>query len=74
MKNMLINTMLLLASVLFLSWVNTGGNTNKNGAKIIFDEEIYDFGEVVSGSVVEHVFIFRNAGEDTLIIKRIDGG
>ncbi len=74
MKNLLINIMILLVSVVFLSWDNTGGNTNENGAKIVFEEEIYDFGEVVSGSVVEHVFIFRNAGGDTLRIKRIDGG
>ncbi|MGD9900805.1 MAG: DUF1573 domain-containing protein [Calditrichaceae bacterium] len=74
MKNLFTNIIILFASLIFLSWDNFGGDANQSGAKIVFDEEMYDFGEVVSGTVVEHIFIFRNAGGDTLRIKRIDGG
>ncbi|RMD70369.1 MAG: DUF1573 domain-containing protein [Bacteroidetes bacterium] len=40
-----------------------------NVAKIEFEEEIYDFGEVNEGDVVTHVFRFRNTGRQPLIIS-----
>lgn len=74
MKNLFGKMIILFVAVIFLSLDNGGAQENQNGAKLVFDEEMYKFGDVVSGNVVEHVFIFRNVGGDTLRIKRIDGG
>ncbi len=40
-----------------------------NVAKIAFEEETYDFGEVDEGAVVEHVFRFTNTGKAPLLIS-----
>ncbi len=42
-----------------------------SGAKIMFTEEEYDFGKIKEGDVVEHIFSFTNAGNDTLIIAQV---
>ncbi len=41
------------------------------GAKIKFSEEEFDFGTIAEGAVVEHTFVFTNAGTDTLIIGQV---
>ena len=41
-------------------------------AALRLDEERYDFGKIVQGTVVEHVFKFTNAGDDTLVIDRVE--
>lgn len=38
-------------------------------AKMVFDSERYDFGEVKEGTLVEHTFTFTNAGKVPLIIS-----
>jgi len=40
-----------------------------NVAKIIFAETTFDFGEVVEGEVVTHVFKFKNTGKIPLVIN-----
>lgn len=40
-----------------------------NIAKMIFEEEIFDFGEVSEGAVVKHVYRFTNTGKMPLIIS-----
>jgi hypothetical protein len=40
-----------------------------NVAKMTFEEEVYDFGEVNQGDVVEHVFKFTNTGKIPLLIS-----
>ncbi len=39
--------------------------------KIVFEEEVYDFGEVMQGENVEHTFIFRNDGSEELVIDKV---
>ena len=41
-----------------------------NIAKLVFAEEVFDFGEVKSGDVVEHRYAFTNTGAVPLIITR----
>ena len=41
------------------------------GARLVFEEEKYDFGKVEQGVVLTHVFDFENIGEDTLKISRV---
>jgi hypothetical protein len=48
--------------------------TGKDAPKIKFELEQFDFGEIVEGMLVKHVFNFINSGGDTLRIKRVDPG
>ena len=41
------------------------------GARLVFEEEKYDFGKVEQGVVLTHIFDFENIGEDTLKISRV---
>ncbi len=41
------------------------------GARLVFEEENYDFGKIEQGVVLTHVFSFENIGEDTLKISRV---
>lgn len=43
------------------------GTTN-----IEFDEEIYDFGSLISGEIVIATFKFTNTGDHNLVIKKIE--
>jgi hypothetical protein len=45
----------------------------ENAAKIEFDEEVFDFGNIVEGEVVEHIFKFKNIGKSPLIINHAKG-
>jgi len=48
-------------------------NEGANGAKIKFEKESYDFGELEDGDIVDHVFKFSNVGDEVLIIHRTKG-
>jgi hypothetical protein len=39
--------------------------------KIAFDEEVFNFGEVMQGEVVEHTFLFQNKGNEELVIEKV---
>jgi hypothetical protein len=41
---------------------------------IVFKEVMHDFGNVEEGIKVSHNFQFSNSGDDTLRIKRVQGG
>lgn len=45
----------------------------QGGAKIEFFSDSYDFGEIEEGTVVEHVFKFKNSGNAALEIKKVKG-
>lgn len=38
---------------------------------IFFIEEIYDFGEVTQGNLLEHTFLLSNNGTETLVIEKV---
>lgn len=40
-----------------------------NIAKLVFEEEVFDFGEVKEGAVVKHTYHFTNTGKMPLIIS-----
>ncbi len=44
----------------------------KNGPAITFEESEYNFGDITQGDVVEHVFKFKNTGNQPLVISRVD--
>ena len=40
-----------------------------NVAKITFEEQNYEFGEVIEGEIIEHTFKFKNTGKAPLVIQ-----
>ncbi len=61
------------AGVLALAVLITGlaSAEDARGPKIEVREVKYDFGKVVQGTEVSHVFVVRNAGTEQLIIERV---
>jgi hypothetical protein len=49
------------------------GEANGKLAKIEFTETSYNFGEIIQGQVVEHVFKFKNTGDNDLVIAEAKG-
>jgi len=49
------------------------GEANGKLAKIEFEETEYNFGQIIQGQVVEHVFKFRNTGDNDLLITDAKG-
>lgn len=47
--------------------------TADEAAQISFEEEVFDFGDIVEGDVVEHVFKFTNTGKNPLVINNAKG-
>lgn len=41
------------------------------GAKIFFAERSFDFGDIVQGDKVEHVFVMENTGNEPLILSDV---
>ncbi len=41
------------------------------GPRIYFHEPVYDYGTVVVGAVIKHVFTFTNTGNQTLVIEEV---
>lgn len=79
------NTFYLLASVLLLSACTGQENANAEERKIEYAEFIdnpteisfesmnYDFGTVKDGEMVEHIFKFKNTGDQHLILINVTG-
>jgi len=44
---------------------------DNTGPKIEVSEMRYDFGKVIQGTRVEHVFEIRNAGSEQLVIEKV---
>lgn len=42
-----------------------------NGAKMVLNEESFNFGNIEQGEVIEHDFAFKNEGKETLVIRKI---
>lgn len=59
--------------VLMLVWLLClGGHVfTGKGPKIKFNEETWDFGRVKQGKVLTHVFVFKNEGDETLLVKKV---
>lgn len=41
------------------------------GPAISFDQPVYDFGTILQGKKVDHIFVFRNKGTDPLTIGKL---
>ena len=69
----IITLSIALIFVSFLSFAQESGETasNESGAKIVFAETEYDFGDIYQGDVVQHIFEFTNEGDQPLIINNV---
>ena len=59
---------LILAIALFAGYRGTGGTPGGPGPQIAIEDTSYDFGSVKIGDTIEHVFVIRNTGTDTLTV------
>ena len=59
---------LVMVSLLYAGSVAALDNT---GPKIEIKEMRYDFGKVVQGTRVEHIFEIKNVGSEQLVIERV---
>ena len=62
---------LLLSFIFLIGSVAFGGDDENSGPRMTFDEKDFDFGDIVSGEIAEHVYTFQNTGEDTLRIATV---
>jgi len=46
-------------------------NAQTSGPVITWEKSVYDFGDVVQGDKVEHIFKFKNTGNEPLIITNV---
>jgi len=58
--------LLIVASFFVLSVTNADSQPS-----IRFEAKIYDWGRVLEGDDVKHVFRFQNAGDETLKIEKV---
>ncbi|PCH98987.1 MAG: hypothetical protein COB85_00865 [Bacteroidetes bacterium] len=49
----------------------SGSGSDITLPKIVFENIVYDFGEIAQGEKVKHSFKFSNGGENTLIISDV---
>lgn len=46
----------------------------ENVPQIEFDELVHDFGDVIGGTKLMHIFKFRNTGKTDLLVEQVKGG
>lgn len=63
----------ILSLVLVLSVFAQEELNPSEGPVITFTEEVFDFGEIDQGDIVEHTFVFENTGNVPLIISNAKG-
>ncbi len=68
---MKLHKILLFVLSIALCSVSMAADDETEGPRMTFLEKDYDFGEIVTGEVVEHVYAFTNTGTDTLRIATV---
>ncbi|MEQ9404450.1 MAG: DUF1573 domain-containing protein [Cyclobacteriaceae bacterium] len=61
----------LLMAVVFLGNAQEDAAEPLKGPKISFSENSFDFGDIVQGDKVEHIFEFENVGTESLILSDV---
>ncbi len=68
-----------ILSIFFFGCNNTSGKIKNNGkavngkSKLVFEKEMYNFGEVSEGDVIGKFILFKNEGNGVLIINSVIG-
>jgi len=68
MKKMLVSVGFFIALTMFAGQLPA---QEVKGPKIVAVEVKYDFGKVIQGNQVSHIFEVRNVGNEPLIIDRV---
>lgn len=63
--------LLLISAVMFFLINNSKISASVSTAKIVFEEEVHDFGKVAQGPQLEFAFKFTNKGKSPLIIEKV---
>lgn len=64
-------SMLLIAFLLVEGFSTVSAQTLSTGAAITWEDNAFDFGEIVAGEKVEHTFKFSNTGNEPLVITNV---
>ena len=56
----------------FLIFLVTNTFAQKTGSAITWDKSTHDFGEIVQGEKVYHIFKFTNTGTEPLVITNVE--
>jgi len=65
-------SLLLIAFLLVGGLLTVGAQTaSAAGAAITWEDDVYDFGEIIAGEKVEHTFRFSNTGTEPLVITNV---
>jgi hypothetical protein len=62
---------LFIAFLLIEGLSTVSAQTSSTGAAITWEDNTYDFGEIVAGEKVEHTFKFSNTGSEPLVITNV---
>jgi len=60
------------AAVLAAGVLAAAGLPAAKRAKAVFEETTHDFGKVKQGEVLAHEFVFKNEGDEDLVIERVE--
>ena len=71
MMQLFFNTKLLPAQNIASDSKNTDNSTSVKKPEIFFTNPDFNFGKIYKGNKVEHVFKFKNQGNNTLEIKKV---
>ncbi len=71
MINPKIQMMFIFCAFLFAGAQDDQTIQREPGARLVLEEENYDYGDVAEGEVVTHNFKFTSGGSDTLVIKKV---
>ncbi len=72
-KGKMKNLLFYLAGLLFILTMSCSNakSGDKKAGKMIFTETEHDFGDIAEGSLAEFSFIFRNIGNEPIIISNV---
>lgn len=62
---------LLIAFLLVAGLSTVSAQTSSTGAAITWEDNAFDFGEIIAGEKVEHTFKFSNTGTEPLVITNV---
>ena len=64
-------SVLLITFLLVETLFTASAQTSSTGAAITWEDNVYDFGEIIAGEKVEHIFKFSNTGSEPLVITNV---
>src|SRR5437868_252451 len=64
-------SVLIIAFLLVKGFTTVSAQTATAGAVITWEQDVYDFGEIIAGEKVEHTFRFSNTGTEPLVITNV---